>query len=126
MRNLAALPAHHFSQHMIILNIDGISGDFRRRMAVADMPRHFQQAQGIIGFDLQQSLGSGFDQHQTPIIKFERIPVIENGGFFQIEQKTRALFTGQNHTALVSPVMIKRHLINHPLDFNRRLAKNRC
>jgi hypothetical protein len=126
MRNLAALPAHHFSQHMIILNIDGISGDFRRRMTVADMPRHFQQAQGIIGFDLQQSLGSGFDQHQPPIIKFERISIIENGGFFQIEQKTRALFTGQNHTALVPPVMIKRHLINHPLDFNRRLAKNRC
>ena len=126
MRNLATLPAHHFGQHMIILNIDGISGDFRRRMAVADMPSHFQQAQGIIGFDLQQSLRSGLDQHQTTIIKLQRITIIENGGFFQIEQKTRPLFTRQDHAALVPPVMIKRDLINHPLDFNRRLAKNGC
>ena len=44
MMGVTALPAHHFSQHMIILNIDRIGGEFGRRVAVADMPGHFQQS----------------------------------------------------------------------------------
>ena len=51
---VAPLPAHHFSQNMIILNIDRLGNDFGRRMAIADMPRHFQQAKRIVGFDFQQ------------------------------------------------------------------------
>ena len=51
---VAPLPAHHFSQNMIILNIDRLGSDFGRRMAIADMPRHFQQAKRIVGFDFQQ------------------------------------------------------------------------
>ncbi len=54
MMGVTALPAHHFRQHMIILNIDRIGGEFGRRMAIADMPGHFQQTQRVFGFDFQQ------------------------------------------------------------------------
>lgn len=54
MMGLTALSAHHFCQHVIVLDIDRLRCDFGGRMTVADVPRHFQQAQRIVGLDFQQ------------------------------------------------------------------------
>lgn len=54
MMGVASLPAHHFGQNVIILDVDRLGRDFGRCMPVADMPRHFQQAQRIVSLDFQQ------------------------------------------------------------------------
>ena len=124
MGNLAALPAHHFGQHVIVLNIDRIRGNFGWRMPITDMPCHFQKPQGIIRLDFQQGFGRGFDQNQPAVIEFQRIAIIENGCFFKIEQEGCTLFSIEHHAAFMPAVMIERDLIDHTLDFNRRFAKD--
>ena len=54
MMGLTALTAHHFRQHVIVLDIDCLRSNFGGRVTVADVPRHFQQAQRIVRLDFQQ------------------------------------------------------------------------
>lgn len=122
MRDLASLPAHHFRQNVIVLNIQRIGSDFGRCVPVTDMPCHFQQTQRIVGFDFKQGFSRRFHKHQTTILQFERIAVIEHCCLFQIEQKGRALFPVQDNAPFMPPLMIERHLIDHAIHFNRRLA----
>lgn len=62
----ATLTAHHLGQHVIVLDIDRIRGDFCRGVAIADMPGDAHQAQRILGADLEQALRGGADLDQAP------------------------------------------------------------
>ena len=125
MGNLAALSTHHFSKHVIVLDVNRIGCNFGRGMTITDMPSHFQKPQRIVSLDFQQGFRRCLYQYQAAVIEFQSISVIENGCFFKIEQKCRAFFAIEHNTAFVPAIMIKRDLINHTLDFNRRLAKDR-
>jgi len=124
MMGVTALPAHHFSQHMIILNIDRIGGEFGRRVAVADMPGHFQQSQRIFSLDFQQCFGSGFDEDQRIILELQAVAVIQHAGLVEIEQKTCALVTFQHNAAFVTSLVIECNLIDHLFVFHGRFADN--
>ena len=57
----AALAAHHFGEHMVVLDIDRVRRDLGRRMPVADVPGDPQEPQRVFGPDFKQPLRRGLD-----------------------------------------------------------------
>jgi len=126
MMGLTALSAHHFCQHVIVLDIDRLRSDFGGRMTVADVPRHFQQPQRIVGLDFQQRFGGGFDEDQRTILELQRIAIIQDRRFVEIEQKACAFIALQYNPPLMAALVIERNLVNHLLVFHGGLADNAC
>mgnify|MGYP003340284408 CR=1 FL=1 len=54
----------HFSQDMILFDIDRIRRDLRGCVAIADMPSGFQKPHRILGLDLDQCLRRRLDQNE--------------------------------------------------------------
>lgn len=125
MRNLAALTAHQFREHMIVLNINGIGCQLCRHMTITDQQDCFHKPKRIISLDFKQRFRCRFHKHQPAIIQFERIPIIQNGCLFKIEQKGRAFFPVHDNTLFLSAFVIQHDLVDHTLHFDRRLAQDR-
>ena len=64
----SALAAHHLCQNVIVLDIERISGDFRRRVPVADMPGDPHQPQRVLGADFEERLRRRHDAHEPLIL----------------------------------------------------------
>ena len=73
----AALPAHHFGQHMVTANVDCVRRDFGRGVAVADMPGDTHQPEWIFRANLKQLLGRSMHSHKTAILQLQRIAIID-------------------------------------------------
>jgi hypothetical protein len=114
------------SAHMVMRDIDRISGDFSRRMPVADMPGHGEQAQRVLGADLHQALGRGGNANQPAILKLQRIAIGKHGRLIQIEQKLGASIASQGHAAAVALLVIKRDRIKNQRSLHGRAADNGC
>lgn len=103
----ASKAANHFSQHVIVFDIDRIRGDLGRCVAVADVPRYFEQAQRVFRTNFEQRLGCRFHQNEAAIFEFQRIAIIQDGRLFKIKQEFEALFAGQCNPAAMPTFMIK-------------------
>jgi hypothetical protein len=113
LRDRTALSAHHFGQHVVILDIDRVSRDFGWRMTIADVPAHAHQAQRVLGPDFQKLLGCRLDGDQPPIFQLHRIAVIQHAGLVQVEQQIKPAVTFERNPALVAALVIKRDGINN-------------
>lgn len=124
MVDLAALSPCHFSQHMVVLNIDGSSREFDWRMATADLPSHSEQSQGIVCLDFEQGFRCGPYGNQRSVLKFQSIAIVQLGGPFEVEKESRPLFALQHDALFEPPFVIERHGIDHPFWLDGRLADN--
>ena len=110
---------------MIIFNIDRVCRDFRRRMAVADMPCGFQKPHRIIRFDFNQRLWRRLHKDERTILKLHRIAIIQRRGLFKIEQESGTLITRERDTTAMTPLMIKAHAVDHFIGLDRWFPNNR-
>ena len=110
---------------MIIFNIDRVCRDFRRRMAVTDMPCGFQKPHRIIRFDFNQCLWRSLHEDERAILKLHRIAIIQRRGLFKIEQESGALVTRERDTTAMAPLMIKAHAVDHFIGLDRWFPNNR-
>jgi hypothetical protein len=108
----AALPAHHLGEDMVVLDIDRISGNLGRRMAVADVPGDAHQPQRILGADLKQALRCGLDQDEPAVLQLDGIAVAERGRLVEVEQHVEAAIGLQCEAAAVAVVMVERQRIH--------------
>ena len=76
----AALAAHHLGEDMVVLDLDRVSGDLGRGVAVADMPGDPHQPQRVLGADLEQALRRGLDQDEPAVLQLHGIAVPERSG----------------------------------------------
>jgi hypothetical protein len=113
LRDRTALSAHHFGQHVVILDINRVSRDFSRGVTIADVPAHAHQAQRVLGPDFQKLLGCRLDGDQPPIFQLHRIAVIQHAGLVQVEQQIKPAVTFERNPALVAALVIKRDGINN-------------
>ena len=111
---------------MIVFDIDRVCRDLGRCVAVADVPRDFEQAQRVFRANFEQRLRRGLDQNEAAIFEFQRIAIIQDGGLFKIEQEAEALFAGQGNPAAMPTFMIQTDRIDNPFRLYSRLANNRC
>ena len=121
----AAKAADHFGEHVILLEIEGIGGDFAGRMAVADMPGGLEEPHWIVGLDFDQRLRRGLDENKRAIFEFHRVAVIERGRLFEIEQEDEPLLAGERDPATVAPFMVEADHIDDFVGLDGGLADDR-
>jgi hypothetical protein len=117
--------ADHFSQHMIIFEIERVRSQFTRRMPIANMPGGFEKAQRVFGTHFKQGLRGRFDENQISIFKFHGIAIIQHGRFVKIEQKFESLFTAQRDAPAMPAFMIKAYRIDDFISLDGCFA-NEC
>ncbi|MDQ0505073.1 hypothetical protein QOZ94_001855 [Xanthobacter agilis] len=123
-RGAGAKATHHVQEHMIFGEIDGVLGDLRRHMAIAEVPGHFHEAQRAMGAHLDQALRRGFDTHQPPVLQLHRIAVVEHGRLVEIEQEGKAPVGGEGEAAAMPGLMVEGQFIGHPLSADGGTADN--
>lgn len=103
----AALAAHHLGQHMIVLDIDRVSRDLGRGVAVADVPGDAHQPQRVLGANLEQALRRRLDQHEPAVLQLDGVAVAERGGLVEIKQDAEAAIGRESEAAAVAVVMVE-------------------
>ena len=123
-RDSATLAAHHLGQHMIILDVDGVGGDFGRRVPVADMPGDAHQAQRILGANFEKVLRRGLDRDQTAILQLQRIAIGEALRSFEIDEDVQPTLARQRGAAALTRLMIERNAVNDAVGLHGGLAND--
>jgi hypothetical protein len=108
LRGRAALSADHVRQDMVVLDVEGIGGDFRRGVPVADVPGHAHQPERVLGAHLDQILGGSRDQHKTAILQLQRVAFRQHARLVEIEQDVAAMI-GLQHGAPALAVLMGEH-----------------
>lgn len=99
-----AEPLQHVLDDMVVADPQAIAEELRRQVAVAEMPGNADQFGRAGSGDLQKAFGNGLHQDQPAILEFERIAVLHDGGFLEIEQKNRLADAAHDETATVAIV----------------------
>ena len=108
----AALPAYHLGQDMVVLDVDRLSRDLGRRMAVADMPGDAHQTQRVFGPNLEQALRRRLHQHETAILQLDSVAIADRGGLVEIEQDAEPAIGLEREAAAVAVVMVERQRVD--------------
>jgi hypothetical protein len=125
-RQAAALPAHHLGDDVVVLDIDRLRRDLRRRMAIAEMPCDLEQPQRILGPDFQKLLLGCLDGHEPTVFELQGVPVIEDGRLLEIDENLEAPVGGQGHATALAAFMIEGERVDDALGLDGGLANNGC
>jgi hypothetical protein len=111
----AALPAHHLGEHMVILDVNRVRRDLRRRVPVADMPGDAHQAQRVLGADFEQVLRGGVDSDQPTVLQLQRIALVQHGRLVEIQEEAKAPLAGQRDAAALAVLVVQRDGVGDPV-----------
>ena len=103
-RHRGAEPLQHVLDDMIVANAQPVAEELDRQMAVAEVPGDADDLGRPGSGDLQQALGHRLDQDQPAVLEFERIAVLHDSGFLEIEQKHRLADAAHDEAAAVAIV----------------------
>ena len=118
----AALPAHHLGQHVIVLDVNRISGDLGGCVAIAEVPGQPHEPERIVGSYLEQALRRGIHRDQPAIIELQRVAIGQHGGLVEIKQNLLPSHR-QQHGPPAGPILMRQcHAVDDPFDLNSRLA----
>jgi hypothetical protein len=118
----AALAAHHLGEHVIVLDIERVGGDFGRRVSVADMIGNPEEPQRVFGPDLQEPLRRGLHLDQPAVLELHRIAVGQDGGPVEVEQEIQAVIALQRHPAAVTALVVQGDGIDDAVGLDGRFA----
>lgn len=120
----AALAPHHLGEHVVFLDVDRLGRDLGRRMPVAHVPGDAQQAQRVLGADLEKLLRGGLHLHEAPVLELQRIAVVEDGRLLEVHEEGGASGSGQHHAAPVAALVVERHRVGHALGLHGGFAED--
>lgn len=118
----AALATDHLGEDMVVLDIDRVCRDFRRRVPVADMPGDTHQPQRVLGPHFEQALRSGLDQDEAAILELHRIAIAQDRRLVEIEQDLAPAIAFQRDAAAIAVLMVERQGLNDLVLLDRGLA----
>jgi hypothetical protein len=118
----AALAAHHLGEHVIVLDIDRLGGDFGRRVAVAHMVGDLEEPERVFGPDLEEPLRRGLHLNQAAVVELQRIPIGEDGGPVEVEQEFQSVVALERNPAAVAALMVEGDGIGDAVGLHGRFA----
>lgn len=118
----AALAADHLGKDMVVLDIDGVCRDLRRRVPVADMPGDAHQTQRVLGPHFEQALRSRLDQNEAAILELDGIAIVQNRRLVEVEQNLAPAIAFQRDAAAIAILMVERQGLNNLVLLDRGLA----
>lgn len=106
-RYRCAKPLQHILDDVVVADTQPIAEKLGRQVTVAEMPGNANQFGRAGGGDLQQALGNRLHQDQPAVLEFERVAVLHDGGFLEIEQKHRLADAAHDEAAAVAIVALE-------------------
>ncbi len=79
VRDAAALPSRQLGKGMVVLDIDGVALEFRRGVALPELPGEAQETQRVLGPDLEKTLRRSADLDEPAVFELDGITVVEDG-----------------------------------------------
>jgi hypothetical protein len=118
----AALPAHHLGQHVVVGDVDRVGGDFRRCVAVADVPGDAGEAQGVFGADLQQGFGRGAHGDKLTILQLQRIAIGQRARLVEVDQQLQTADGLQRDPAALPFLVVEHDMVDDAVGLDGGLA----
>jgi hypothetical protein len=118
----AALPAHHFGEDVILLDVDRVRRDLGRAVTVAHMIGDLQQPERILGLDFEEPLRRRLHLDEPPVLQLHGVPVPEDRGLVEVEQEFQSVVAGQGDPAAMAALMVEGHGIGDAVGLDGRLA----
>ena len=110
-RHRGAEPSQHVLDDMVVADAQPVAEELGRQVPVAQMPGNADEIGRAGGSDLQEALGNRLHQDQPAILQLERIAVLHDGGFLEIEQKHRLADATHDEAAAVAIVALQRERV---------------
>ena len=109
MLEIRTQPPQHCYDDMVVANEEPVLLDFRRQMAVAQMPCEAEHQRWGRGADLDQRLGRGANENDAAAFQQQTIALAQRHRRFQIKQKSEAVGRDVALPAAEAIVEIERH-----------------
>jgi hypothetical protein len=97
----------HALDHMVRTYPKNLTRDFSGQMAISQMPGKTRKLIGMFVPDFYNTLGSGPNLQQPPILKLQAIPVEHGNCVWKIEKELLTLIRDQANATPVTRVKIK-------------------
>jgi hypothetical protein len=118
----AALPAHQLGHGRVVLHIEGIGRDLHQAMLTAEVPGEAREAQGVLGFYLQQGLGRRLHLDEAAILQPQGVAVVDGGVHVEIEEDLGAALPLEPRLAAVARLVIESDRVDHTVGLYGGLA----
>ncbi len=79
VRDAAALPSRQLGKGMVVLDIDGVALEFRRGVALPELPGEAQETERVLGPYLEKTLRRSADLDEPAVLELDGITVVEDG-----------------------------------------------
>ncbi len=120
----AALPAHQLGHGRVVLHIEGVGRDLHQAMLTAEVPGEAREAQGVLGFYLQQGLGRRLHLDEAAILQPQGVAVVDGGVHVEIEEDLGAALPLEPRLAAVARLVIESDRVDHTVGLDGGLADN--
>jgi hypothetical protein len=118
----AALPAHQLGHGRVVLHIEGVGRDLHQAMLTAEVPGEAREAQGVLGFYLQQELGRRLHLDEAAILQPQGVAVVDGGVHVEIEEDLGAALPLEPRLAAVARLVIESDRVDHTVGLYGGLA----
>ena len=124
-RGGAALPAHHLGEHVVVLDVDGVGRHLGGGVPVADVVGDLEEAQGVLGPDLQEALGRRPHLDEAPVLELHGVAVAQHRGLVEIEQEIEPPIALERDPAPVAALVVEGDGVGDPLRLHGGFADDR-
>jgi hypothetical protein len=100
--HMGAKANHHRLKNVIRLNVDRVGRDFRRCVAIAEMPRDPGERVCIGGMNLHERLGGSNDADEGSVLELQGVTVGKIGRLGKVKQNGPAAVSGHRNAAAVA------------------------
>jgi hypothetical protein len=121
-RRRAALPANHFGEDVILLDVDRVRRDLGRAVTVAHMIGDLQQPERILGLDFEKPLRGRLHLNQSPVVQLHGVPVPKDRGLVEVEQEFQSVVAFQGDPAAMAALVVEGHGVGDAIGLDGRLT----
>ena len=118
----AALPAHQLGHGRAVFHVKRLIGDLDEPVLAAEMPGKAHEAQRVLGPNLQQLLGCRLHLHEPPVLKPQRIAVVDGGFHVEVEHDLGAALGLQGRLAAVARLVVESDRVHDTVGLHGGLA----
>jgi len=124
VRHPAALPSRQLGESGIVGDVNGLGLQFRRHMALAELPGEAQEPEQIFGPDLEEALRGRPDLDEAAVLQLHCVAVVEESRPVQSERELKPAMAPNGPVAALSGVMVEPGRVGDTVLLHGSFANN--
>lgn len=103
--------ARHFLQHSVAGDADAVRQQFRRHVAIAEVPGKAGEVMGVAGDDLRHRLLRRHHGNDAAVIEPQPVAILQMGRLGEVQQEGHVPLPAHGDAAAVAAVMRQHHAV---------------